>query len=342
MRWQVIAIPLSVDQDVPPDVLAVTGASAALAISDIPFPNLVGAVRVGRVEGQFLVNPTWAQAEEGDLDLVVVGTKTSIVMVEAGAKEVTEEDMIAAIEFGHQHIKALVAAQEDLAAQAGRPKREFPLFQVDQELLAVVRERETARIREAIQQPDKAARATALQVLRDEIVDALAPDFPDRETVLGDAVDKAIKEQLRSLILEEGKRPDGRGPRDVRPITCEVGLLPRTHGSGLFTRGQTQVLSTTTLGSPGEGQKLEGLELALEQKRFMHYYNFPPFSVGETRMMRGPGRRELGHGALAEPLDPADAAAGHRVFPTPSGSCLKCLRAAAPPPWARCAPPSSH
>ncbi len=307
---QVIAIPLSVDQDHPPDVLAVTGASAALAVSDIPFPNLIAAVRVGRVEGQFVINPSWVQAEEGDLNLVVAGTKSSIVMVEAGAREVTEEDMLAAMAFGHEHIKTLVAAQEELAAKAGKPKREFPLFVLDEALVNAVRDREAERIRTAIQQPDKAAREAGLQILRDEIVVALAPEFPGREGELGEAVDKVIKEQIRSLILDEGKRPDGRSPEDVRPITGEVGLLPRAHGSGLFTRGQTQVLSITTLGSPGEGQKLEGLDLAQEQKRFMHYYNFPPFSVGETRMLRGPGRREIGHGALAEravlPMLPPD------------------------------------
>ncbi len=297
---QVVAMPLSVDQDHPPDVLAVTGASAALAISDIPFPNLIAAVRVGRIEGQFLINPTWAQAEEGDLDLVVAGTKTGVVMVEAGAREVTEDDMVAAIQFGHEHIKSLVAAQEELAALVGKPKREFPIFKQDEDLLNRVREQEAAGVREAIQQPDKATREAGLQILRDEIVGRLAAEFPERESELGEAVDKVIKEQVRALILDEGKRPDGRNPEEVRPITAEVGLVPRVHGSGLFTRGQTQVLCITTLGSPGEGQKLEGLEIAEEQKRFMHYYNFPPYSVGETRMMRGPGRREIGHGALAE------------------------------------------
>lgn len=308
---QIVATPLSVDQDHPPDVLAVTGASAALAVSDIPFPNLIAAVRVGRVDGQFIVNPSWAQAEEGDLDLVVAGTKTSVVMMEAGAKEVTEEDLLAALEFAQEHIRALIAAQEELAAKAGKPKRDFPSFIVDPELIDAVREREATRIREAIQEPDKAAREAGLQLLRGEIVAELAPDFPEREAELSEAVDKVIKEELRALILDEGKRPDGRGVEEVRPITAEVSLLPRTHGSALFTRGQTQVLATTTLGSPGEGQKLEGLELALEQKHFMLYYNFPPYSVGETRVLRGPGRREIGHGALAEralqPMLPPDS-----------------------------------
>lgn len=297
---QIIALPLSVDQDHPPDVLAVTGASAALALSNIPFPDLVGAVRVGRVDGQFVVNPTWTQAEEGDLDLVVAGTKTSIVMLEASAKEVPEEDIASAIEFAHEHIRALIAAQEQLAAEAGKPKTDFPLFSVAEELVVAVRERAGERIREAIQEPDKASREAGLQLVINEVVSALAPDFPGREAELAEAANQVIKEVIRSLILDEGRRPDGRTPEEVRPITAEVGVLPRAHGSGLFTRGQTQVLTVATLGSPGEGQKLEGLELAALEKRFMHYYNFPPFSVGEVRALRGPGRREVGHGALAE------------------------------------------
>jgi polyribonucleotide nucleotidyltransferase len=208
---QVVAMPLSVDQDNPPDVLAVTGASAALAVSDVPWPTPVAAVRVGRVEGQFIINPTWAQAEEGDLDLVVVGSKTSIVMVEAGAREVTEEDMLAAMAFGHEHIRTLVAAQEELAEKAGKPKREFKSFAVDKDLLQAVRDREAQHIRSAIQEPDKAAREAGLQILRNEIVANLAADFPERESELGEAVDKVIKEQVRALIIEEGKRPDGRG-----------------------------------------------------------------------------------------------------------------------------------
>jgi polyribonucleotide nucleotidyltransferase len=296
---QVVVIPLSVDPETPPDVLAVNAASTALTISDIPFGGPVGCVRVGQIDGEFVLNPTREQINASALDLIVAGTKSHVIMVEAGASEVTEERMLEGIRFGHAAVQKLCAFQEALAAEVGKPKTEVPLHKVDEELLTTVRNSAGAEIRAAIQNPDKAARESGINELTKEIVTRLAPDFPERESELEAAIEKVVKQQVRSLVLDEGKRPDGRALDEVRPITCEVGLLPRTHGSGLFTRGQTQILTVATLGATDESQTIDGLGEE-EAKRFMHHYNFPPFSVGEVRPMRGPGRRDVGHGALAE------------------------------------------
>lgn len=296
---QVIAIPLSVDPETPPDILAINAASAALSLSDIPFAGPIGAVRVGEVNGELVLNPTREQIQAATLDVVVAGTKQAINMVEAGAAEVSEERMLEALQFGHQAVVRLCEFQEALAAEFGKPKREVTLHTVDEELLARVKQEHGTSIREAIQNPDKAARESGLDDLRKEIVERMLPDFPEREADLTAAVDKAVKQAVRSLILDEGKRPDGRALDELRPITCDVGLLPRAHGSGLFKRGQTQVLSVVTLGATDEEQTIDGLGEE-EAKRYMHHYNFPPFSVGEVRPLRGPGRREIGHGALAE------------------------------------------
>lgn len=296
---QIIVTTLSIDHDNLSDIWSVVAASAALMVSDIPWNGPVGAVRMGRINGELIVNPTLVEIDESDLDLIVAGTEQAAIMVEAGAKEVSEADMLAAIEVAHGVIRQQCAVQNELAAAVARPKREVILHKPDEDLLAVVRERCAVDIGQAIQNPDKAAREAGIELLKEEIVERLAAEFPERESDLAEATEKVVKEQIRRLILDEHIRPDGRKTDEIRPITCEVGLLPRVHGSGLFTRGQTQVLTALTLGSSDETQTVDGLEADTE-KRYMHFYNFPPYSVGETRPLRGPGRREIGHGALAE------------------------------------------
>jgi polyribonucleotide nucleotidyltransferase len=296
---QVIATTLSVEHDNLPDVLAVVAASTALTVSDIPWNGPIGCVRVGRKDGAFVVNPTLEELDASDLDLIVAGTKDSINMLEMGASELDEEVIIGAINFAHDCVREQIALQEELAAKAGKPKREISYHVIDDSILNTIRERMGTELRQAIQNPDKAARESGLSELTKEIVERLVPDFPEQTSILPEAVDKVIKEQIRSLIIEDRIRPDGRKLNEVRQITCEVGLLPRVHGSGLFTRGQTQVLTAVVLGSTDDSQTIDGLEGDFE-KRYMHFYNFPPYSVGEARPMRGPGRREIGHGALAE------------------------------------------
>jgi len=297
---QIIAMPLSVDMECPPDVLSIVAASAALTVSNIPFNGPIGAVRVGRINGEYLINPSYDQIEQSDLDLVVAGTKQAVLMIEAGAKFVKEEDLLTAIDLAHEVIKEQCDLQEALAQQVGTQKAEVPLFLPDPEILRVIHERMDDAIRQAILNPDKASRENAIEELKEEIVAQLAPEFPEREADIAEAAEKAIKEQVRKLVVNEHIRPDGRALDEIRPITCEVGLLPRVHGSGMFTRGQTQVLTALTLGSVSEAQMLDTLTEEDERKRYMHYYNFPPYSVGEVRPLRGPGRREIGHGALAE------------------------------------------
>ncbi len=296
---QIVCTSLSVDHDNPPDVYAVVAASTALMISDIPWNGPIGCVRIGRIGGEWVVNPTVAQIEESDLDLIVAGTSEAVNMLEAGADEVDEAEVIEAIALAHTVIKEQCAMQVRLAEKVGKAKREVQLSVLPAAIVDAVRAKAGVEIRAAIQNPDKASRESGLSELKKEIVARLLPDFSDAESDLDAAVEKVVKEQIRSLIIEERRRPDGRSPEDIRTITCEVGLLPRCHGSGLFTRGQTQVLTTVTLGSTDDAQQIDGLEGDLE-KRYMHFYNFPPYSVGETRPLRGPGRREIGHGCLAE------------------------------------------
>jgi polyribonucleotide nucleotidyltransferase len=296
---QVIAIPVSVDLDHAPDILAINAASAALTLSDIPWNGPVGAVRVGRINDEFVLNPNRQQINEGDLDLVVAGTREAIIMVEAGAREISEEQMLEAMLFGH---RAIVQITEQLQAwrdQVGKPKTEPVLKVIDPAVGEAVKKGFTDEIRAAVQNPDKAAREAGVDELKKEILAKIGPDFPEREAEVSDAIEKVVKGEVRRLILEDRRRPDGRQLDEVRPITCEVGLLPRAHGSGLFTRGQTQVLSVVTLGGTSEDQLIDGLGEE-EKKTYMHHYNFPPFSVGEVRPLRGPGRRDIGHGALAE------------------------------------------
>ncbi|WP_422445720.1 polyribonucleotide nucleotidyltransferase [Thermoanaerobacterium sp. DL9XJH110] len=296
---QVIATILSVDQDNTPDIVAINGASAALCISDIPFDGPVGAVSVGLVDGKFVINPTVAESERSRLRLVVAGTKDAVLMVEAGANEVTEEEMLNAIMFGHEEIKKIVEFQEDIIAKIGKPKMEVPISEVDEELEKAVREFATPEILKAIRIYDKQEREAFIEKINEDTLVHFQDIFPEKEKEIADVLYNILKEEVRKMITYEGIRPDGRTSTQIRPISCEVGILPRTHGSGLFTRGQTQVLTVATLGALGDVQILDDLGIE-ESKRYMHHYNFPPYSTGETRVLRGPGRREIGHGALAE------------------------------------------
>lgn len=296
---QVIVMPLSVDLENLPDTLAMFAASAALTVSNIPFGGPVGAVRVGRVDGELVLNPTTSQLAQSDLDLVVAGTRDAVLMIEAGAKFINETDLLAAIDAAHELIKGQCDLQDELARLVGVQKLEVELHTPNAEVMQAIHDRMDAEIRATIQNPDKAARESAIDDLKREIIDRLTPDFPDMKADLAEAADKAVKHQIRALIVEENVRPDGRRPDEIRPITCEVGILPRVHGTGLFTRGQTQVLTALTLGAMSEAQVVDNLEVD-EKKQYMHYYNFPPYSVGEVRPLRGAGRREIGHGALAE------------------------------------------
>ncbi|TMD06232.1 MAG: polyribonucleotide nucleotidyltransferase [Chloroflexi bacterium] len=296
---QVIATVLSVDQDADPATMAIVGASTALTISKIPFLGPIGAVRMGLLEGELVVNPPVNRMEESQLDLVVTGTREAIIMVEAGAKEVPEDTVVEAMRRAHGEIVRLCDLQEAFAREVGTPKVQVTPAVVDAEVDQAVDQYLAERLDAALFNPSKSLRESALDDLKKETVAELSPRFADRLTQVAKAFDAKVKQRVRQKILDDGMRPDGRQTTEIRPISCEVGLLPRTHGSALFTRGQTQVLSIVTLGSIGDKQKLDGLGLE-ESKRFMHHYNFPPFSVGEVRPLRSPGRREIGHGALAE------------------------------------------
>jgi polyribonucleotide nucleotidyltransferase len=296
---QVVATVLSVDQNNPPDIPAMIGASCALAVSDIPFGGPIGGVRIGLIDGQFIVNPTVAEQEKSDLNLVVAGTKDAVLMVEAGANEVPEETILRAISYGHDVIRQIVAFQETIAGEIGKPKRHLPVYEPPAEINAAVREYVTEKLTTAVFNPDKLTREEQIKAVKTEATEHFSSLYPDNGKDIAYVIQKVLKEIVRKMITVDKIRPDGRGLEEVRPITCEVGLLARTHGSGLFTRGQTQVLTITTLGAIGDEQILDGLGVE-ESKRYMHHYNFPAFSVGETKPSRGPGRREIGHGALAE------------------------------------------
>ncbi|AGE21732.1 MULTISPECIES: polyribonucleotide nucleotidyltransferase [Geobacillus] len=298
---QVVSMVMSVDQDCAPEVAALIGSSVALTISDIPFEGPIAGVIVGRVDGQFVINPTVEQMEKSDLHLVVAGTKDAINMVEAGADEVPEEVILEAIMFGHEEVKRLIAFQEEIAAQVGKEKMEVVLYEPDPALEAEIRQLAEADIKRAVQVPEKLARDAAIEDVKAGVIAKYEAEEADEEKLkqVQEILHKLVKEEVRRLITVEKIRPDGRKVDEIRPLSSAVGVLPRTHGSGLFTRGQTQVLSICTLGALGDVQILDGLDLE-ESKRFMHHYNFPPFSVGETGPMRGPGRREIGHGALGE------------------------------------------
>ncbi len=296
---QVVSTVLSVDQDNDPTILSINGASTALVISDIPWAGPVGAVKMGLLDGALVVNPPMSRMAESDLDLTVAGTADAILMVEAGAKGVTEQTVVEALQMAHDAIRQLCAAQEELRQQIGRPKYEYTPPTYPEQVVEVVSEYLALRLDKAAFNPDKAAREAGIDELRTRTVADLGERFPEHVEILGKLFDKQLKDRVRERIVDEGVRMDGRGLKDVREITVEVGVLPRTHGSGLFTRGQTQALTIATLGSMSDQQKLDGLGVE-EFKRYMHHYNVPPFSVGEARPLRGPGRREIGHGALAE------------------------------------------
>ena len=293
---QVTITVLSADQECIPDVLGTIGASAALCMSEVPFAGPVSSVRIGRIDGEFVVYPTYAQLDESELDLIVAGTRDAVMMVEAGASEVSEQTMLEAIEFAQQVNQEILALQEELIAKVGRPKMEFETPSLGSKVQDEVRTAMEGRLDEFLAAA-REERQGGLESHRQELLERLGDEYGEDEIIA--ALDAVVKEAVRASILDRGVRPDGRNPKEIREITCQVGMLPRTHGSGLFTRGQTQVLNITTLGSVGEQQKLDNLSPE-DRKRFMHHYNFPPFSVGETRPLRGPGRREVGHGALAE------------------------------------------
>jgi polyribonucleotide nucleotidyltransferase len=296
---QVVSTVLSVDQENDPTILSINGASTALVISDIPFQGPVGAVRMGFLDGKVVVNPSMSRMAESQLDLVVAGTAEAILMVEAGAKGVSEQVVLDALALAHTEIKRICAAQVELQQQIGREKREWVPAAYPPQMLEIVGEYLALRLDPVLYKPDKATREADIDDLRTKTIVELGERFPEHVEILGKLFDKALKDRVRQRVVEEGVRIDGRGLKDVRNITVEVGVLPRTHGSGLFTRGQTQALTIATLGSMSDQQKLDGLTDETF-KRYMHHYNFPPFSVGEARPLRGPGRREIGHGALAE------------------------------------------
>jgi polyribonucleotide nucleotidyltransferase len=329
---QIIMYSLSADADNPLDVLAINAASAAVMISDIPWNGPVAAVRVGRVDNEFVINPTFAEMAKSDLDLRIAGTRDAILMVEAGSDEIPEEVMVAALEFGHKSIQPLIDLQLQMRQEIGKPKREIAVILPDQKFQEIIFDRVSEKMNALLDKPlMKAEFYSGMDALLQELVAEFIPyegakvkvaDETDVETLpefalpetpsleaLKEAFSEAEKKIVRERILNQGKRPDGRTPTEIRPIWCEVGFSPRAHGSGLFTRGETQVLTLATLGTLSEAQELDTLS-PIHSKRYMHHYNFPPFSTGEAKMLRGQSRREIGHGALAErallPVLPAE------------------------------------
>ena len=298
---QVISMVMSNDQDCPSDVAAMFGSSLALAVSDIPFDGPIAGVHVGYINGEFVVNPTVEQAAQSTVHLTVAGNKDAVNMVEAGALEVPEEIMLEAIMFGHSEIQKLIAFQEQIVAEVGKEKLEVTLYELDAELTAAIKAACEADMNTAIQTVDKQEREENITAVKTRIIESYEAEEADDETMkqVKAILDKMVKDEVRRLITEDKIRPDGRKQDEIRPLSSEVDLLPRTHGSALFTRGQTQALSICTLGALGDVQIIDGLGVE-ESKRWMHHYNFPQFSVGETGPIRGPGRREIGHGALGE------------------------------------------
>lgn len=311
---QIVATVLSVEADNEPDMCAMIGASAALHLSSAPFMGPIAGVSVGLIGDEFIINPTEAQRAESRMHLSVAGTFDAIMMVEAGAKEVPEEQMLDAIMFGHEEIQRIVAMIEEfradaLAAGIAQNKIDVEPIELPEDIVADVEATAHDELKEALQVVNKQTRDEAVSAVKDKAVEALIEKYPEQEEDLRAALEAMMKQIVRKLITLEHKRPDGRAITEVRPLTCEVDLLPRAHGSAVFTRGQTQIMSVTTLGSLRDNQLLDGIE-NVDSRRYLHHYNFPPYSVGETRPMRGPGRREIGHGALArralEPVIPSE------------------------------------
>ncbi|MEK7803451.1 MAG: polyribonucleotide nucleotidyltransferase, partial [Deltaproteobacteria bacterium] len=296
---QVIATVLSLDPENNPEIAAMVGASTALMISDVPFNIPIAGVRVGRVNGEFVCNPTNKQQKESDIDLIVAGNKDAIIMVEGGAKMVSEDDLLDAMMFASKSMQGVIKLQEKIVTETGKPKKTIPSIKADEELAAKVIGFADSKIRAALNIPSKQERYQRLSDISKELIESLKPNYKDREDEVTKLFEDLKYRILRESVLTTNTRIDGRGLADIRQITCEVGLLPRTHGSALFTRGETQAMVVTTLGTSEDEQKIDALS-GWEYKTFMLHYNFPPFSVGEVKMLRGPGRREIGHGALAE------------------------------------------
>ncbi len=302
---QVVIYILSADQENDADVLGLLGASAALNLSSVPFPHPIAAVRVGRLDGEWVLNPTFQQLEFSDVDIIVAGSEDSVVMIEGGALEISEDEFISALEFAQEGIRELVAIQKELVEPLAKPKMEWATQEMNDELAARVNELATRRVDEVLNLPNKEERNAALSELRRDIIGEVADPFKgqieDYEEQVNKVIDRIEYETLRGQIINKGERVDGRAPDEIRPITCEVGLLPRTHGSALFTRGSTQALAVVTLGTSRDEQRIDTIDVSQEtSKSFMLHYNFPPFSVGEVRQFRGVTRREVGHGVLAE------------------------------------------
>ena len=294
---QIITTVLSADLENDPDILSVIGASAALSLSEVPFDGPVGAVNVGYINGELVLNPTLVQFEESQLDLVVVSTREKVIMIEAGAREVSEDTVLKAVKFAHEANQDIINLQEQLREAAGKPKLRVPVDEVNPEAVSALSTLVDTKLEQVLGQSDKEVREQMLNTLIEELAENLGENYSEKDILA--ALESRVRAEVRAGILERGQRIGGRGLTDIRPISCEVGLLPRTHGSGLFSRGQTQVLTITTLGSTRKEQMLDGLGIE-ESKRFMHHYNFPPFSNGEVRRVGSTSRREIGHGALAE------------------------------------------
>ena len=298
---QVISLLLSADGENDPDILALNGASAALCVSDIPFAGPIGAVRIGRVNGQFVANPTHAEREQSDLDLVYVGTENDVIMIEGAAKEGPEADFLKALEFAHGHAREMIRIQNELAGRVGKPKREMPLLHVNQDLLEIAYRVAGDRIEGALYTEGKVARAKAIDALREEVKMSILEKHPEADKFsISQAFDYVQKKAFRISVLDKQKRVDGRSYQELRPISCEIGVLPRAHGSAIFQRGETQALALATLAPIEEAQMIDAYGGGEQSKRFILHYNFPPFSVGETGRTGGASRREIGHGALAE------------------------------------------
>jgi polyribonucleotide nucleotidyltransferase len=306
---QIIATVLSADRENDPDVVAMLGTSIALHVSDIPFNGPLAGVRIGRIDGRWVMNPTQSQLEESDVDIFLSGSRDAIVMVEGGAQVVPEEEILEALFAGHEAIQPLLQIQEDIRREIGKPKRHVPLAQLDHAVARRVEDLALTKLRQALEVPEKLERYKRIAEVKSEVVPLALAEFPDKQKDIKGAFEELKRNVFRGLVIQKERRIDGRGLKDVRPITCETGVLPRTHGSALFTRGETQALVVTTLGTTSDEQRVDAL-IGEHFKKFMLHYNFPPFSVGEVKFLRGPGRREIGHGNLAEralvPVLPAE------------------------------------
>ena len=296
---QVIATVLSADRENDPDVVAMLGASVALQVSDIPFNGPLAGVRIGRIDGRWVINPTQSQLLESDMDIFLSGSRDAIVMVEGGAKMVPEDEILEALFTGHEAIQPLLQIQEEIRREIGKPKRQVPLAELDVAMVRQVEQLALSKLQQAIEIPEKLERYKQIGEIKGEVVAKMLAEFPQKEKDIKGAFDELKRNCFRGLIIQRERRIDGRGLKDIRPITCEVEILPRTHGSALFTRGETQALVVTTLGTASDEQKIDAL-IGEHYKKFMLHYNFPPFSVGEVKFLRGPSRREIGHGNLAE------------------------------------------